>query len=170
MAAMSKLRQDIEIHVRQKGGSSDDAVMVFHDSIISFVKRVFSDRDFELEGSVDGYIFGIARYLWLGELRKKNKNSQVLEANQAVDAQSNIWDTILSEDRRILLKEVMQKLGKNCKSVLMYWAGGYSMQEIADLLGYKSEGMVRKKKHNCWKSLLEWLEEHPSIKEELRMG
>ena len=62
----------------------------------------------------------------------------------------------------------MNHLKSNCKQVLMYWAGGYNMSEIAQLVGYKSEGMARKKKCECYKELIVWLEAHPEYLNELK--
>ena len=42
------------------------------------------------------------------------------------------------------------------------------MSEIAEKLGYKSEGVVRKKKSECMKELLTFLNGNPQIKEALR--
>ena len=66
------------------------------------------------------------------------------------------------------LNDLLGKLGKNCKEVLMYWANGYSMKEIAEMMGYKSDNMAKKKKYKCFKELLDYLEQHPEIKNTLR--
>ena len=49
----------------------------------------------------------------------------------------------------------------------MYWATGYTMKEIASLTDYASEGMVRKKKCQCYRELSEWLDNHPEFKNKL---
>ena len=58
--------------------------------------------------------------------------------------------------------------GKNCKEVLMLWAYGYKMKEIANIMNYKSDNMAKKKKYKCFKELLEFLEQNPEAKSALR--
>jgi DNA-directed RNA polymerase specialized sigma24 family protein len=170
LASEDVLKSDIIAHVVKNSGKVDDGLMIFHDAIIVFVKKVFSDRTFVLNSSLSGYVFGIAKLLWLAKLRKEAKN--ISKYAEEIDGSSNIPDIEIDlytiNDRANILNRIMSHLRSNCKEVLMYWAGGYSMKEIAELLGYKSEGMVRKKKCECYKELIKWLEEHPQIKNELK--
>lgn len=75
----------------------------------------------------------------------KMKQWDSIENKDFVDQDTISIDQILSEEKRTLLLNVLSHIGKNCKEVLMYWANGYAMDEIAQKLNYKSEGMVRKK-------------------------
>ncbi|MBK9255745.1 MAG: RNA polymerase sigma factor [Saprospiraceae bacterium] len=170
LAANTKLRNDIFQHVINNSGSSDDALMIFHDSIIAFVKKVFSDHTFVLSGTKDAYIFGIARMLWLDRLRKDKNNPLTYagEINQINDPPVYTNNILESEEKKEILHKIMLNLHSNCRNVLMYWAGGYSMEEIARLCGYKSEGMARKKKCECYKELIIWLEAHPEYLKELK--
>jgi DNA-directed RNA polymerase specialized sigma24 family protein len=170
IAAIDGLKADICSYVKRNSGTEDDGIMIFHDAIIAFVKKVFSDHSFELHTSLSGYIFGIAKLLWLSKL-KKNKKTPTIQADEIVNLGSDDDIDIqcfINKDKSNILHKIMSHLRSNCREVLMYWAGGYSMQEIADLLGYKSEGMARKKKCECFKELIKWLEEHPQFKNELK--
>ena len=42
------------------------------------------------------------------------------------------------------------------------------MKAVAEKMNYKSEGMARKKKHQCLRRLYAIVDEHPHIREELR--
>lgn len=165
-----KLKSDIQGYVLKNNGSMDDGVMVFHDSIIAFIKRVFTDQHFILSTSFQQYIFGIAKNIWLTNLKKNNKLpvTQLNEDSKESGYDDDINQGLFAKDKIIILHRILKIMKPKCKDVLLYWAGGYSMQEIAIHLGYPSEGAARKKKCECYKSLIEWLEQHPHYIKELK--
>jgi len=168
IAKNTELGNAIRSYVLSNSGSSDDATMVFHDSIIDFIKKVFTDHSFELSSTVDSYIFGIAKNKWYGILKSRKFKSDSLDEVLVREGEETIFANINQKEKSAILKNVLQRLSGNCREVLMYWAGGYSMEEIAIILNYKSAGMARKKKCLCMKELVDWLEEHPHLKNELR--
>ena len=76
-------------------------------------------------------------------------------------------DLLIKGDRAEILNKVLSQMKVKCKEVLMHWSSGYKMQEIATLLGYKSDGVARKKKSECMKQLLAYLADKPYIKQQL---
>ena len=74
----------------------------------------------------------------------------------------------LKFEKRNLISELLEKLGQNCKEVLMFWSQSYSMVEIAEKMEYKSPGMAKKKKQICMKELYVYLENHPEIVDTLK--
>jgi len=71
---------------------------------------------------------------------------------------------LIDHSKKEIITTLLERLGRNCKEVLLHWANGYKMAEIADIMKYKSEGMVRKKKYQCFKELLSIIETNPQIK------
>ena len=170
IAQHNKLKLDTERHVIKNSGTKDDATMIFHDAIVVFTKKVFLDKNLTISNSVEGFIYGIVRNLWLNELRKKSKHlTQELDVNtnEKVDT-TDIFESLAKKEDIAALRAVMNKLGSKCKEVLIYWAGGYSMNEISKLLSYASDGMVRKKKHHCYKQLIELMIQDPNFKAQFK--
>jgi len=148
--------------------SEEDFYEIFNLTFVQFLKGVMEKPDFKIGTNVNSYLFGIARNLWLQELRKRNKLPVNLpEDFNAVDNDPTIDLLIMEEERKSTLHRVLDKLGKNCRKVLMLWAAGYKMKEIAGQLDYSSEEVVRKKKFNCMKELNSFLKENPSAKKML---
>ena len=114
------------------------------------------------------YIISIAKYLWLANKKKENrvvsKNEEMLKEEEWVDCPETL---LIRKERVHLLQDLLQEMGRNCKDVLMYWANGYKMREIAEIMNYKSENMA-KKKYECFKSLLLYVEANPHVKTVLR--
>lgn len=160
-----KLKSEIMTYVSKQSGQPDDALAIFHDSVIVFAKKIFTDRNLVINTSHSAYIFGIAKNLWLLHIRKEKKYAlHTVSDDVEPEKQGEDFANMLFKKEKIsLLHEVLNHLISPCKEVLLYWAGGYSMEEIAGKLGYKTEGVARKKKFLCFKFLLDWLESRPDI-------
>ena len=163
------LRSKIESIVMKYGGKKSDVHTIFNNVLIQFVKTVVKNRDLNIQSSLHAYLCGIAKFNWLNEYKKEEKH-KTEDIDDQYDLSSDVTpeSLLIKQGRLDLLKEVLLGLGRNCKEVLMYWANGYSMQEIADMMDYKSDMMARKKKYKCFKELLSYLEANPQIKTVLR--
>jgi RNA polymerase sigma factor (sigma-70 family) len=137
---------------------------VFNFTIVQFMKTVLKNPDLKLSLNVNSYLFGIARNIYLQKIRK----NKLMTVDLSDDLQQ--WDTepladliIIDDEKRRVLHEILDQLGVKCKEVLISWASGYKMKEIAKRLNYSSEGAVRRRKFNCMKSLATYFEERPSL-------
>ena len=61
----------VNYHITNNGGTSDDAKDVFQESIIVVYRQIQSDT-FDIKTDFEGYVFGIARLIWLKTLRNRN--------------------------------------------------------------------------------------------------
>lgn len=167
----AKYKGAVEKIVRERNGSADDVTFVLHHTLVGFMKQVMENRDLVIDGNLYSYLNGIAKYVWLGELRRKKRvasKETVLEFESHDTADMSFELLILDEERNEAISTILDIIGEKCKQVLMLWAGGYNMKEIAEQSGYKSEGVARKKKFQCMKSLTAYLDQNPEQKEMLR--
>lgn len=175
-AAVHYLLQDSKIESRilkfvlQNSGDKDDAKMIFHDAIIAFMKHIIKNPEFQLKQSHESYILGIAHNLWISKLRKRKLklSSETPEELKLVDKENIAIDLLLKGELKDTLSTILSKMRQRCKEVLLYWADGYKMKEIAEMLGYKSEGMVRKKKSECLKELYTFLSNNQELVKSIR--
>lgn len=163
------LRSKILSYVKNHGGSLTEAETIYHDMIVTFIKIVHTRPDFELNRELHAYLMGIAKNLWYNEIRKrKNARTEDFEhIAEQKDESISAMELLIKGDRADTLNKVLNQMKVKCKEVLMYWAGSYKMKEIAERLGYKSEGVARKKKSECMKELLAYLADKPHIKKQL---
>ena len=164
-----ELKKKIMAYVMKNSGDATEAETIFHDAIVTFVKTVFTKRDFELSVHLHGYLTGIARNLWMNALRKSKRHATVsLDGADEGDGHTDSMDLLLKGERGKILKAVLNQMRKKCKEVLMHWASGFKMEEIAQMLDYKSGNVVKKKKSECMKELYAYLGDNPHIKERIR--
>lgn len=153
-------------YVTTNSGTKEDGLSVYCDSILTLVKQMATRRNWSITSSLDSYLAGIVRYTWLNDLRKRKKASGIDEATAVEDNSALV--TLITTDRHEYLHKTLDYLGDRCKEVLLLWANGYSMQEIADQCCYKSTDMAKKKKYQCLKGLIAFIERSPQVKERLR--
>ena len=163
------VRNSVIGYIKNHGGSDTEALTTYNDMIVSFIKIVHTRPSFSLDIQLPAYLMGIAKNVWYNELRKRGRHTTVdLENIKDIeDKEIPQVELLIKGDRASILNSVLSQMKIKCKEVLMYWSGGYKMQEIANLVGYKSEGMARKKKSECLKELLTYLAANPHIKEQL---
>ena len=65
------LKNKIISYIKNNNGDQTDGMTMFHDAIVTFIKTVFTKPDYVITTHIHGYILGVARNLWMNELRKK---------------------------------------------------------------------------------------------------
>lgn len=163
------LRAKVYSHVFDNSGDKEDAQILYDDMIVQFVKTAFNGNVKNENVDAHAYLMGVARFTWLGRLKRSSRmtHAPIDEAMVIVDQKHQPDQLFFSVERRNVLAQILDNLRSNCKETLMHWASGYSMKEIASKLNYKSEAMARKKKSQCMKQLLTFLDDNPRIKERL---
>lgn len=161
----------VEKIVTERSGNQDDVIFIQHHTLVAFMKQALQNRALSIETNIYSYLNGIAKYMWLGELRKKKRISEKevaleYENHEMTDGSHQLQ--FLQNERNKILEKVLDSIGEKCKEVLSMWSAGYSMKEIASMTGYKSEGVVRKKKFQCMNALSKYLNDNPDQKEMLR--
>lgn len=152
-----------------KAGGEDDFWDIFDLTIMSFFKKTLKDDTFEIEKNMNSYLFMIARNLWIQELRKRNKLPDELPADYELDDNNRSVQLLLEdEDLKKWLEQIMANIGEVCKQVLMLWAQGEKMKDIQEMVELPSVEAARKRKHDCWKKLLKYLDQNPGLKDLLR--
>lgn len=151
----TEIRRGVRKIVHKIEGPQAEMEDVFHLSIVQFMKSVMKNPDFTISSNVHSYIFGIARNLCLQRIRKaKLPMADLPEYVEMYDESTPIDLQIMNEERYALLHTILKDLGKKCREVLLNWAAGFKMAEIAKMLDYSSDVVVRRKKMKCLQELL----------------
>jgi len=164
-----KIVSDISRIVHTGGGDKADVKVVHSEALMQFVKTAVGNTELVINGSLRGYILGIAKFVWYKKATKQARH-RVLDVDEQHDVTDGIAvdDLVIKTEKAHLLQDLLSKMGETCKEVLMHWAHGFKMAEIASMIGYSGEAMAKKKKYQCMKKLLTYIADHPHIKEALR--
>ena len=155
--------QVVKNYILKNSGSSEDVSDVFQDSIIILYKQITEDS-LNLTTDLKGYFFGIARNVWSGQLRKKQR-TQELEFDLADENDLDEIDDPLLE--RIVSRAFVQ-LKPDQQAILNLYSEGYSYEEITLKMNLKNDTYARRKKYLSKEALLEIVKEDPEYQEYLR--
>lgn len=136
--------------VLKNGGNSDDALDVYQEGLIILCKKV-KDIDFKLTSSLNTYLYGVCKYIWKNEL-KKRKNKQYVELlpgqNPSIEADVDSYNE--SEKVSKLAEQAVLQLGEQCREILkLFYFDLWSMKKIAEKFGFASENVAKNQKYKC---------------------
>ena len=76
--------------------------------------------------------------------------------------------TLFAEEKKDMLRDILNLLDDSCRSILTLWKQSYSMQEIAEKLNLSSAQLAKKYKYRCIKKLMKVLENKPQLLKALK--
>jgi RNA polymerase sigma factor (sigma-70 family) len=143
------LRQSIKSLILKGGGSVQDVEDIFQDAIVLLDANIRKHK-FRGDGTVDGYLYGIARLLW-----KKRQNNQwkPLQLEHLNLPEIPDWVAPNQDDRIEKLQWALKKLNQKCHSIITLVLHAFSMEEIAVKIGYKNSDVAKKEASLCRKKL-----------------
>lgn len=139
--------------------SEAEAADVFQDAVITFYFNVKKGKLTTLTSTVKTYLFAIGKNLALKKIRKDNR---LVVDNEVMEFNANVaYEELRVEcsERQQLIAGCLQQLGDPCHSILrMFYFDRFSMDSIAQRLGYKNEHVVKSQKLRCLQRLRGMLE------------
>ena len=147
--------------ILHNAGSETDAEDIFQESLIVIFKKLRDEPDLEIDSSFITYIYSIARLLWLKHLRKIKK-IDIDPLNRDMEERIEFEEPSPVEDkdlRMAIYQRTLVKIPEDCQKILLLTVQDLSSMEIAQQLGFRSEGYVRKRRHFCKEYLINKIKE-----------
>ena len=145
------LKNAIGSFILKNGGNEDKVEDVFVFAIMTFIKQCYRPL-FTLNKDVNAYLYSIAKYEWM-RLSKKQRTMVSEDQRPELVDEITAEHLLIDRERHASLSIALNDLDPKCRDVLTMWANNLKMREIALKMAYKSEGMARKKKHECLNKL-----------------
>ena len=160
----SSLRREVQGHLAKLGAQRDETDDVWQDGICAMILNIRSGK-FRQDAKVSTFLHSICKNIWLNKTKRRTK-WQEIKGNIAVTPvdKETPESLLVNDEEKKRLADHLGLLGAKCKKILELWSLYYSMDEIADLMGYKSSGMARKKKHQCLQRLMRIVNSKRKIK------
>lgn len=139
----------VQANICQSGGTKEEAEEIFNDALILMIEKV-SDPRFELTAKLSTYLYGIARFKWMNELKKSQRKYE-LEWNDTLILTAEDLDYDSEEEEQIqLLEQVIKQVSEKCQQIFeMFYFQKESMQVIADKLGFSNLNSAKTQKYKC---------------------
>lgn len=146
----------VERFVLQNSGTKADAKDVFQEAFTVMWRNVQLDKfTHKSEGSLNAYLFQIARHKWLDRLRSPTvkKTTTLEKEDETLMTFDQTDDTNVERLRTI--KEKFRQLGDNCRELLIrFYYRRQSLKEIAASLEW-TEATAKNNKYRCMQKLRE---------------
>ncbi len=161
-------RTGIGAFIRRNRGTEEEAKDVVQEAVIAFYENVKKGK-FRGESAISTYLFSIARFIWLNQLKRKQLETKSLVAIAPGNYGPELPRHLAEGEAQQQMLELFGRLGDDCRRVLMDAVyHDFSMKEIATTMGYENEQVARNKKYGCMKKLKELLVSNPAIFQQLK--
>jgi RNA polymerase sigma factor (sigma-70 family) len=156
--------------IRNNGGQADDAADVFQEAVLVLIDMVKTDR-FRGDSSVKTFLIGIARNIWLQEMRSRSRRNNREQKyhnesfmGEAPDATHRIYD----REHRHMLSQLFDAIGDTCRKILTgFYYENLSMREMLVQFNYENEQVLRNRKSKCMKKLKELISDNHQMSDTL---
>jgi RNA polymerase sigma factor (sigma-70 family) len=148
--------------IRANGGRSEDAEDIYQEALVVFYRKA-ADPAFKLSSSINTYLYGICRFMWMEQFRKQQKQGFV-EFEKELPEETMIEADLEKEEQYKLAESVIHQLGERCRELLIrFYFHSKKLKDIAADMGYNSENTAKNQKYKCLevaKNKLKALQQH----------
>lgn len=138
--------------ITQNNGDEEEAKDIFQDAVVTLFNTVKLGK-YENGKDVGGFIYFIARNLWINRIKKKNKQISIKETETYEISESPLALMILDE-KQLAIQGLMDKIGTQCKELLKYTMHDkLSMKEVAEKMGFAGETVAKSTHYRCKQKL-----------------
>ncbi|MBX9853227.1 MAG: sigma-70 family RNA polymerase sigma factor [Cytophagaceae bacterium] len=132
----------------------EEAKDIFQEALLIFYKQVIGNK-FDEKYEVAGFIYTIARNLWINRVNKKKRTVNMNEEEVPVSVETSVLDKMLMEDRKEVIRKVFSKLGDKCRDLLTYTIfQDMSMEDVALRMEFNSANAATTAVFRCKQKLM----------------
>jgi RNA polymerase sigma factor (sigma-70 family) len=151
--------------VLKNNGNQEEANDIFQDAVLILFKQV-RNGSFNTSYEMEGYIYTIAKNLWIKRALKINKNVSLEYVENTHIHTEGILEEVIKTEKATALEDVMGKIGEECKKLLKLVAyEKLTMKEICVQMNYSSENVAKTYHYRCKKKLTEFIKGSPQLME-----
>lgn len=145
----------VRIHILKNSGDEAKAKDIYQEAFIACWQNV-KDHKFDGTGSLEAYLFTIAKNKWTDHLRsarfKKTVHQDVMTLIDQKEEEDEDQDNE-TQNGQDIMKNALHQLGNGCKNLLtLFYFERKNMEEIGEKLGIGAAS-ARNKKYRCMEQL-----------------
>ena len=149
--------------VHRNCGTFEDAKDVFQEALLVVYKHA-ARPEFQLTSSFESYLLGIARFIWLRQLKKTSRTQVTNEVPERFDVAADIEQQVIETEKHTLYRDNLKQLGVDCQQLLQRFFNREPLNKIAGDMGY-SPDYVKKKNKVCKEKLISLIQDDPRFNE-----
>lgn len=138
------------------GLTEEDTASAYSDTIIVIIHNIVCGK-FEGRSSLKTYAYKIFHNKCVDVLRKTTTNRARVDDTLPLDSlvyelpddAKNAIQKLIAKDERQQVMEKLNEIGDKCRELLLLFEDGYSDKEIAELMNYQSQAVVKTTRLRC---------------------
>ena len=139
----------VKANIVSSGGTKETAQEIFNDSLLLLIEKV-EHPEFQLTSKLSSYLFGIARFLWMNELRKQNKTIELEWSDTLILKQEDLGYDENREKKLIAVEKILTKISARCRQLFdLFYYKSESMNSIAEKMNFSSVNSAKTQKYKC---------------------
>lgn len=137
--------------------NNQEGLEVYHQAFMILYFQIKNEKLTSLSSTLETYLFGVGKKLMLrGQSRQRNFSDLGEVDLVMVDHREAEQEELIHQKMQV--RQILKQVAEPCKSILtMFYFREFSLESIAERLGYKNSGTVKKKKSLCLKHVREQL-------------
>ena len=145
----------IQSSIIGSGGSKEIAQEIFNDSLLILIEKIESPN-FQLTSKLNTYLFGIARLLWMNELRRQKKLKELEWSNAIILTNEDIAYDYEKESKLLAIENILQSVSDKCKKIFdLFYFQKKSMKQIVTALGFSNINSAKTQKYKCMEKAIQ---------------
>ena len=147
--------------VQRRYSHTQDEIAEVYQQVFTIFYFNVKEGKFKGDSAIETYMFGIGKNLINKTLSKGKQAISPIDDVEEIDVPTESgFSTYERTHEKLLVKNILDKVGEPCKSILTkYYYDNFTMEAIAENLGYKNAMVVKKKKCECLIKIRETLKE-----------
>lgn len=138
------------------GLTEEDTASAYSDTIIVIIHNIVCGK-FEGRSSLKTYAYKIFHNKCVDVFRKTTTNRARVDDTLPLDSlvyelpddAKNAIQKLIAKDERQQVMEKLNEIGDKCRELLLLFEDGYSDKEIAELMNYQSQAVVKTTRLRC---------------------
>jgi RNA polymerase sigma factor (sigma-70 family) len=160
----SKIRR----YVLLNSGNDEDAEDIFQEGLMVIYQKI-KNNNLVLTSSFGTFFISICKRLWLKKATRQASSQRLKHAASTGNfLHMEAWLDELQLNDEVLKLGLYQKhyleLPQDCKQVLSLFMEGFSIKEIADIVGYENEDYVKTRRFKCKELLKKNIKKDPQYR------
>ncbi|WMJ72002.1 sigma-70 family RNA polymerase sigma factor [Cytophagaceae bacterium ABcell3] len=154
-------------YIIKNSGDEEEAKDIFQDAVLVFYNQVKMGK-FNEKYEIGGFIFTVAKNLWINRAKRKSRMSRMLADTDVFD-DNNVLKDLITKEKSSAISEMLGKIDKDCRKLLRYSTyEKLSMKEICAKMGFSSENVAKTYNYRCKQKLVKLVKNNQSVMELFR--
>lgn len=145
----------VRANILSSGGDEEIARQIFHDSLILLIEKV-SEPGFKLTAKLSTYLYGINRFIWKNEARRRQKDPELEWKDTLILTADDLGYDKEKEEQLTQLETILDSISERCRKIFeLFYFRKKSMKTIAEQLEFSSVNSAKTQKYKCMEKAIQ---------------